>query len=112
MATSLSTVVPTGHEYGMHDADWRQTVYDHRTWLLARSINMTFTLPDAHTWRFRLQEFLKAKYDMPISTLWIVLWINELDHTEFDGGTLQIKIPELNAISTLYNNYAHAKVLY
>jgi len=105
MPISLSSLSTEEHKLGMHDAAWRQVVYDHRLWLRERSIAVTFSLADAHQWRYRLQEFLKKKYSYPYDAMWIVLLINSIENADCDGGVLYLLVPELTYVQELYSNY-------
>ena len=103
--TRLSEWLDVDHKFGMQDPAWRQMVYDYRLWLLARSTRVQFTMPDAHQWRFRLQEFIKKKYNLPYDAVWIVFFLNNLSNIEYDGGVLTIEIPETSVLEELYSLY-------
>lgn len=103
--TRLSEWSDIDHKFGMQDPKWRQMVYDYRIWLLARSTRVSFTMPDAHQWRFRLQEFIEKKYNIPYDAVWIVFFLNNLSNIEYDGGVLTLEIPELQVLEDLYGIY-------
>lgn len=101
----LSDWSDTEHKFGMQDPKWRQMVYDYRLWLLARSTRVSFSMPDAHQWRYRLQEFINKKYMLPYDSVWIVFYLNNLTNVEYDGGVLTLEIPELQVLEDLYRLY-------
>lgn len=91
------------HRFGMQNQAWRQCVYDHRKQIIEHSRTVTFTLEHAHQWRYRLQEFLKAKYNFPTDAVWIVYHINNFQNIDNDGGIMKIYVPEENYLVDLYN---------
>lgn len=91
--------------YAMSDPAWRQMVYDHRLWLKSKAITVTFTLPDARQWRFRLKEWLHAKYNMTPATEWIVFYLNNLENIEYDGGVIVLEVPTQESIDDLYSRF-------
>jgi hypothetical protein len=103
--TRINDWSDSDHKFGMHDPAWRQMVYDYRLWLLARSTRVTFTMPDAHQWRFRLEEFIQNKYRIPYDAVWIVFYLNNLTSIEYDGGVLTLEIPESTVLEELYSIY-------
>lgn len=112
MVTRLTDRVNTLQKHAMNDPGWRQMVYDHRLWLKDRASVVTFTLPDAHQWRFRLKEWLKAKYNMKPDTEWIVFYLNNLENIEYDGGVITLLVPTQASIEDLYSRYSeHALML-
>lgn len=111
MPTSLGSLNSEEHKLGMHDPEWRQVVYDHRLWLKDKSIEVSFSLADAHTWRYRLQEFLMQKYSYPYDALWIVLYINSIENVDCDGGITSVLVPELSYVEELYTNYQQNTVM-
>lgn len=105
MTISINTWVASDHKFGMQDADWRQVVYDHRAWLKEKSTLVSFTMPDANYWKFRLMEYLKSAHNYSLDAEWIVFYINELDNKDFDGGTMQLYVPGIQYIEQLYSSY-------
>lgn len=101
----LTDRAPLNDIFGSNDPKWRQFVYDYRLWLLKRATRVSFSMADAHRWRYRLQEFIYHKYDIPQSALWIVLYLNNITHNEYDGGVLTLEIPELQVLHDLYQLY-------
>lgn len=91
--------------FGAQDPKWRQFVYDYRLWLLERATRVSFSMADAHRWRYRLQEFIVHKYSVPQDAVWIVFYLNNLTNLEYDGGVLTLEIPELQVLSDLYELY-------
>lgn len=109
--TSLNTWSDVEHKFGMQDVAWRQVIYDHRLWLKKRATVVNFSMPDAHQWRYRLQEFLKKKYQLPYDTQWIVYFLNNLENVEYDGGVYSLLIPSLSDLETLYTAYQETTTL-
>lgn len=103
--TRLTDSTPSTHKFGAQDPKWRQIVYDHRLWLLRRATRVLFDMPDAHRWRYRLQEFIYHKYKIPQDAVWIVFYLNNLSNIEYDGGVLTLEIPELQVLEDLYQIY-------
>ena len=91
------------HKFGMQDPNWRQCVYDHRQQIIEHSVEVSFTLEHAHQWRYRLQEFIKAKYNLPYEVVWIVFWLNNFQNLDYDGGVLKVLIPRENYLNELYH---------
>lgn len=91
------------HKLGMQDPNWRQCVYDHRKQILDHSTLVTFTMEHAHQWRYRLQEFINVKYNLPFDVVWIVFWINNLQNPDHDGGVLKLYVPQEDYLLKLYN---------
>ncbi len=91
------------HKLGMQDPNWRQCVYDHRKQLLENSTQVNFSLEHAHQWRYRLQEFINVKYNLPYDVVWIVFWLNNLQNPDHDGGVLKLYVPHYDYLTKLYN---------
>lgn len=105
MATSvkrLSDLSSYDHKFGMQDPSWRQTVYDHRLLIIKKAHQVEFTMEHAHRWRFRLQEFMKLKYNLPYDAFWIVCLINNFQNIDCDGGTIDVLFPDLSHLEELY----------
>jgi len=106
--TRLTDTIPLTDKFGADDPKWRQFVYDYRLWLLKKATRVSFTMPDAHRWRYRIQEFMWYKYSIPQSALWIVLYLNNITHNQYDGGVLTLEIPELQVLNDLYQLYTQS----
>lgn len=105
MATQFNVIDSNNSSYGMDNEEWVQLVRDHYAWLRGKSTTYTLTPEDAHRWRFRLQEYIYTEHGLPYSMLWIVLWINNIKLSDFDGGILELLIPSESDIATLYTGY-------
>ena len=103
--TRLTDTLASSQKFGANDPKWRQMVYDYRLWLLENATRVSFTMPDAHMWRYRLQEFIMRKYQIPQAAVWIVFYLNNLTNIDYDGGVLTLEIPELQVLEDLYRIY-------
>ena len=92
-------------KFGASDPKWRQFVYDYRLWLLKKATRVSFSMPDAHRWRYRLQEFIVHKYNVPQAAVWIVFYLNSITNNDYDGGVLTLEIPELQVLEDLYEMF-------
>ena len=107
--TRLSKSATSDIKFGAHDPKWRQMVYDYRLWLLKKATRVIFDMPDAHRWRYRLQEFIVHKYGVPQAAVWIVFYLNNISNIDYDGGVLTLEIPELQVLEDLYQIYRESQ---
>lgn len=84
--------------------EWVLFVQDHRRYLLTSSTKITLTMDEMFIYEYRPEEFLKDRH-LPLSMMWIFLWINQLSNALQFPTIKNIIIPNVSYLYDLRNEY-------
>ena len=91
------------------DILWRQTVYDHYTWLVARCTIREITQYEQEMYRSRMHAFCTQELNIPHHHVWIIQWLNGM-HTNIDfNGIKTLTVPSPRTIVELEDIHQSSK---
>lgn len=84
--------------------EWMLFVQDHRRFILQNAKTTELTMDEMFTYEYRPEDFLKDR-NLPLSMLWIFLWINQLSNAMQFPTIKNIIIPDVSHLYDLRNEY-------
>jgi hypothetical protein len=110
MSTPLSDRLRAQEEeYGNHDKQWRDFIYDHKGYLLHRAEQVDIDPSTAYFNRTQLRLLMK-QLGLPITFDWIVIILNQLGDTDNYRYIRELKIPKRQDIDLLREQYTTLQV--
>ena len=92
--------------YSNIDPDFRQVVYDHKTYIKDRSFPLEITPQIRAIYKYRNNKLLLENAQISnTNLLWIIFFINNIQPTEYLGDLDVIYIPDEIVIQELYKKY-------
>ncbi len=86
------------------DNEWVLFVQDHRRFILANSTMTNLTVDQMFRYEYRPEEYLKDQ-KLPLSILWIFLWINQLSSAHQFPTISTVITPKLAYLYDLRREY-------
>ena len=91
--------------YSNGDQKWVQYVRDH-FWTIRSSASVIDLEAYQHnTMRYRLAEWLMDEFDMPYTSMWITLLINQLNSEEDFRNLQTILVPDMRVVDNLFSQF-------
>lgn len=84
--------------------EWLLFVQDHRSFILQNSDNVTLSNDEMFRYEYRPEEYLKDN-KLPLSILWIFLWINQLTNPMQFPTIKTLVVPKPKYLYELRNEY-------
>ena len=84
--------------------EWLLFVQDHRKFILENSSTVTLTNDDMFRYEYRPEEYMKDN-NLPLSMLWIFLWINQLTNAMQFPTIKTLVVPKPKYLYDLRNAY-------
>lgn len=104
LATILDRLNYKIDELGEADLEWRLYIRDHKKDILDKCITLTLSTDEQYRYEYRPEDVL-IDNRLPISLIWILLWINQYPSTEHFYGFKTILIPNLSQIQIYRQDY-------
>jgi len=102
--TMLQMLESSIDELADTNKEWMLFVQDHRRFILENSEKTVLTADEMFTYEYRPEDFLKDR-NLPLSMLWIFLWINQLSNSVQFPTIKNIIIPDVAYLYDLRNEY-------
>lgn len=84
--------------------EWVLFVQDHRRFILKNSTTVNLSVDEMFRYQYRPEEYLKDN-NLPLSILWIFLWINQLSNSMQFPTIKSLVIPKPKYLYELRNEY-------
>lgn len=109
---SLLSSIKNSHVEALwpEEEGWRQYIKDHFNEIKEKSITIAVDPNDARKYCYSVEAYLKS-IDVPISTAWIILMLNQLESTlHFDKDIQSILIPDFDQLRQYRTQYNTTRV--